>query len=206
MRSIEASPWLRLGSSNGRAGSLLVEPAERSSLLCDLARALRGVGALEAADAALAEATEHARRHDDEATECRAEMERAHIAFMRSPPDADALREIAQRAIAVFDATGSDADLADAWQLMGVAELAAHERGAQLTALQKGREHAIASGDIRRQSRRGTKSAEQCCSGGRRFRKCSRSSTKNSPGPRSRTSRSRSRRTPWRPVPLPTSR
>ena len=75
---------------------LLVEPTERSSLLCDLARALRGVGALEAADAALAEATEHARLHHDEATEYRAEVERAHIAFMRSPPDADALREIAQ--------------------------------------------------------------------------------------------------------------
>ena len=130
---------------------LLVEPTERSSLLCDLARALRGVGALEAADAALAEASEHARLHHDEATECRAEVERAHIAFMRSPPDANALREIAQRAITVFDAIGSDADLADAWQLMGVAELAAHKHGAQLTALQKGREHAIASGDTRRQ-------------------------------------------------------
>ena len=130
---------------------LLVDPTERSSLLCDLARALRGVGALEAADAAVAEATEHARQHHDEATEYRAEVERAHIAFMRSPPDADALRELAHRAITVFDAIGSDTDLADAWQLMGVAELAAHKRGAQLTALQKGREYALASGDIRRQ-------------------------------------------------------
>ena len=130
---------------------LLVEPAERSSLLCDLARSLRGTGALDAADAALAEATEHARRNHDEATEYRAEMERAHIAFMRSPPDADALRELAHRAITVFEAIDSDADLADAWQLMGVAELAARELGAQLTALRKGREHAIASGDIRRQ-------------------------------------------------------
>ena len=90
-------------------------------------------------------------RHQDEATEYRAEVERAHIAFMRSPPDADALRELAHRAITVFDAIGSDTDLADAWQLMGVAELAAHRRGAQLTALQKGREYAVASGDIRRQ-------------------------------------------------------
>ena len=46
-------------------------------------------------------------------------------AFMRAPADPDALRSVARRAIAVFEAIGSDADLADAWQLMGVAELAA---------------------------------------------------------------------------------
>ena len=81
-------------------------------------------------------------RHDWEKarrvpTELRAEMEHAHVAFMRAPPEPDALRVIARRAIAIFEPVGSDADLADAWQLMGLAELAARDRGAQLAALQE---------------------------------------------------------------------
>ena len=98
----------------------------------DLGRALRGTGALDAADAALAEAVEDAGRHGDEVTELRAEMERAHVTFMRALTEPDALRAIAQRAIAVFERMGSDADLADAWQLMGLAELEARNREAQL--------------------------------------------------------------------------
>ena len=78
-------------------------------------------------------------------------MERARLAVMRSPPDPDALRDLARRAIAVFEPLGSDADLADAWQLVGLAELSARDRGAQLVALEKGREHALASGDLRRE-------------------------------------------------------
>jgi len=58
---------------------------------------------------------------------------------------------IARRAIAVFEPIGSDTDLADAWQVMGIAELAARDRGAQLLALQRARAHALASGDTRRQ-------------------------------------------------------
>ena len=50
-----------------------------------------------------------------------------------------------------FEATGDYAHLADAWQLMGVAELAAQDRGAQLQALLEARRHAIESGDLRRQ-------------------------------------------------------
>ena len=130
---------------------LAVEPAERTALLTDLGRALRGTGALDAADAVLAEAIEHARRDGDEPTELRAEMERAHVTFMRALSDPDSLRKVAQRAIAVFERLGSDADLADAWQLMGLAELEARNRGAQLVALRRGREHAISSGDVRRQ-------------------------------------------------------
>ena len=133
------------------AGSSTVEPPERAVLLADLGRALRGTGALEAADAALAEAIEDASRHDDEPTALRAELERAQIAFMRALSDPDALREIARRAIEVFEPIRSDADLADAWQVMGIAELAGRDRGAQLVALQRARKHALASGDTRRQ-------------------------------------------------------
>jgi class 3 adenylate cyclase/tetratricopeptide (TPR) repeat protein len=130
---------------------LAVEPAERAALLIDLGHALRGTGALDAAEAALAEASEDARRHRDEPTELRAEMERARLAFMRAPSEPDVLRAVARRAVAVFERMGSDADLADAWQLMGLAELEARDRGAQLAALQRGRRHALASGDTRRQ-------------------------------------------------------
>jgi tetratricopeptide (TPR) repeat protein len=135
-----------------RASRLLaVEPRERAALLTDLGRALRGAGALEAADQALVEAVEDAKRHDDEPTELRAAMERARLAYMRGPTDPDAARALARRAITVFESLDRDADLADAWQLMGIAELAARNRGAQLTALERGRIHAIASGDTRRQ-------------------------------------------------------
>jgi len=151
-RALDRDEFAVAASLLERACRLLaIEPAERAALLTDLGRALRGTGALDAADAALAEAIEDATRHGDEATELRAEMERAHVAFMRAPPEPDALRVIARRAIAVFEPIGSDADLADAWQLMGMAELAARDRGAQLVALQRGRRHALASGDTRRQ-------------------------------------------------------
>jgi class 3 adenylate cyclase/tetratricopeptide (TPR) repeat protein len=151
-RALDRGEFAAAASQLERACRLLLfEPTERTSLLCDLGRALRGAGALEPANDALSEALEEARRHHDEATEHRAEMERARIAFMRSPPDPEELRDIARRAIAVFEPLGSDADLADAWQLEGLAELAAHDRGAQLVALERGREHALASGDVRRQ-------------------------------------------------------
>ena len=151
-RALDRDEFAVASSLLDRACRLLaVEPAERAALLSDLGRALRGIGALDAADAALAEAIDAAKRHDDEATELRAVMERAHVAFMRAPPDADALRVVGRRAIAYFELIGSDADLADAWELIGLAELAARDRNAQLVALQRGRRHALASGDMRRQ-------------------------------------------------------
>ena len=135
-----------------RASRLLaVDPPERTALLTDLGRALRGTGALDAADEVLVEAIDDARRHHDEPTELRAAIERARLAYMRGPTDPDAVRAVARHAIAVFEPLGSDVDLADAWQVMGIAELAARDRGAQLRALQRGRVHALASGDTRRQ-------------------------------------------------------
>ena len=151
-RALDRDEFAAAASLLGRACALFgVELSERTALLPELGRALRGIGALEAADETLAEAIEKARLHHDEPTELRAELERAHVAFMRDPPDPDALREIARRAIAVFEPIGSDADLADAWQLMGIADLAARDRDAQLRACLKAREHALASGDTRRQ-------------------------------------------------------
>ena len=151
-RALDHEEFATAASLLRRACALLdVSPAERAALLPELGRALRGTGELDSADAALAEAIEEARRHQDEPTELRAEMERAYVAFMRDPPDPIGLRAIAARALAVFEPIASEADLADAWQLMGLAELAARDRDAQLVALQRAREHALASGDTRRQ-------------------------------------------------------
>ena len=151
-RVLERGEFAAATSLLERACRLLaVEPTARAAFLTDLGRARRGAGALESADAAFAEAVEAAVRHGDEATELRAEMERAYIRFMRAPPEPGPLRAIARRAIDFFEPLGSDADLADAWLLMGLAEFAGGDRGAQLVALQRGRAHAVASGDTRRQ-------------------------------------------------------
>ena len=151
-RALDRDECAAAASLLERAARLLaVDPPERAALLTDLGRALRGRGALDAADEALAEAIEYARRHHDEPPELRAAIERARLAYMRGPTDPEAMRVIALRAIAVFEPLGSDVDLADAWQVIGIAELAARDRGAQLEALQRGRVHAVASGDTRRQ-------------------------------------------------------
>jgi tetratricopeptide (TPR) repeat protein len=68
--------------------------------------------------------------------------------YMQGTATADDLREVAQRAIDTFD---DDVDLADAWQHMALAELRARNRSAQFEAVKRAQEHAIASGDIRRQ-------------------------------------------------------
>jgi class 3 adenylate cyclase/tetratricopeptide (TPR) repeat protein len=130
---------------------LVVAPAERAVILPELGRAFRETGALVSADAILTEAIREAKRYGDKPTEMRAEIERARIEYMQAPLDPRTLREIARRAIAVFEPLGAAANLADAWQLMGIAELSARDRDAQLLALQEARRHAIASGDTRRQ-------------------------------------------------------
>jgi class 3 adenylate cyclase/tetratricopeptide (TPR) repeat protein len=132
-----------------RADELLASaPEERAAMLTDLGRALREAGSLGEAEPVLAEAIEEARRVGDEVAGLRATVERCHLVYMQGTATAEDLREVAQRAIETFR---SDADLADAWQLMGIAELRERKRTAQLEALKRAQEHAIASGDIRRQ-------------------------------------------------------
>lgn len=132
-----------------RAESLLAHaPAERVTLLPDLARALQDRGSLPAADEMFAEAIRVADDLGDERARIRAEVGRGRLAHMLGTAEAGELRVIAERALATFD---DDGDLADAWQLMGTAHLRARDRAAQLDALRRGREHAIASGDVRRQ-------------------------------------------------------
>ena len=135
-----------------RAGRLLeLDDREHAALLPDLGRALRDSGAVEEAAAVLTDAISDARRNGDEAAELKAEIELVSVRFMQEPPSPDRVRDVARRAIEYFGAAGDRAHLADAWQLMGVAELAAQDRGAQLRAVLEARRHAIASGDIRRQ-------------------------------------------------------
>ena len=132
-----------------RAAELLAgAPAERAAMLTDLGAALRDAGSLVEAERHFDEAIEEARSAGDELAELRGMVERGHLMFMRGTGDAEELRRIAQRAIDVFR---TDADLADAWELMGTARLRARDRAGQLEALLRAREHAVASGDIRRQ-------------------------------------------------------
>ena len=132
-----------------RASELLASaPAERAAMLVALGRALRQAGELREADRVLAESIEQARGLGDDRAELRAAMERGHLRYMQGTAGADELREVAQRAIATFD---DDADLADAWQHMGLAELRTRNRTAQLEAIRRAQKYATASGDIRRQ-------------------------------------------------------
>jgi class 3 adenylate cyclase/tetratricopeptide (TPR) repeat protein len=132
-----------------RAADLLAAaPAERATLLTDLGAALRDAGSLIEAERHFDEAIDEARSVGDELAELRALVERGHLMFMRGTGDAEDLRRIAQRAIDTFR---TDADLADAWELMGTARLQVCDRAGQLEALVRAREHAVASGDIRRQ-------------------------------------------------------
>ena len=132
-----------------RANELLAgEPTERAAMLTDLGRALRAAGSLLEAERHFDDAIEEARSVADELAELRATVERGHLMFMRGTGDAEDLRRIAQRAIDLFR---TDADLADAWELMGTARLRARDRAGQLEALLQAREHAVASGDVRRQ-------------------------------------------------------
>jgi class 3 adenylate cyclase/tetratricopeptide (TPR) repeat protein len=135
-----------------RACRLLeVDARERAALLPDLGVALAANGAVDSAASVLAEAIADARGDGDEQLELHAEVQLGRITFMREHPAPDELRAVARRAIAVFEPTGNAAYLADAWQLMAIAELAARDRGAQLRALLEARDHALASGDLRRQ-------------------------------------------------------
>ena len=132
-----------------RAAELVTAaPAERAAMLTDLGAALRDAGSLIDAERYFDEAIDEARSAGDEVAELRAMVERGHLMFMRGTGDAEDLRRIAQRAIDTFR---TDADLADAWELMGTARLRARDRAGQLDALVRAREHAVASGDIRRQ-------------------------------------------------------
>ena len=135
-----------------RACRLLeVDSRARAALLPDLGLALAENGAVDAAASVLAEAITAARRDGDGQLELHAEIQLARVTFMREHPAPDDLRAVARRAIAAFEPAGNAAYLADAWQLMAIAELAARDRGAQLRALLEARDHALVSGDLRRQ-------------------------------------------------------
>ena len=85
-RALDRGEFAAAASLLERACRLVaVEPAARAPLLCEFGVALRGTGALEAADAALLEAIEAARDHRDKATEQRAELERARLGRVAFP-------------------------------------------------------------------------------------------------------------------------
>jgi len=135
-----------------RASRLLDgEDPERLELLPELARALRMHGSIEAAERAANATIDAGRRAGNALVEQRGHVERVCAMHMRMPLEPDAIRTVALAAIAVFEDRASETDLADAWHLMGLADLSAGDRKAQLQTLRRAREHAIASGDVQRQ-------------------------------------------------------
>jgi predicted ATPase len=133
------------------AGPMTSGALDHAGLLCALAAAQRLSGVLEAAEQSAEQAIAESRQAGDALGEQRARIEHALAQSARTRIEPALLRSVARRAIDVFEQHGSQVDLADAWQLMGTAELAAGDRRAQLQALRRGQTHAIASGNVRRQ-------------------------------------------------------
>ena len=123
-------------------------PAERAVLLPDLARAVKDTGSLAEAEDVFGEAIASPARS---ATRSPSSAPRSGSAISRTcsaRASGDELRALAERAIATFE---DDADLADAWQLIGTAHLAPASARLSSQALLHAREHALACGDLRRQ-------------------------------------------------------
>ena len=104
-----------------RAVALLpTENEERRGLLCELGVALNTAGETEAAEGALREATEIARRVDDRRVELRAEVELLGCHLLDEPRTApERLLELAPRALPIFEALGDDRSIGRTLMLTG---------------------------------------------------------------------------------------
>jgi tetratricopeptide (TPR) repeat protein len=124
-------------------------PAE---ILTDYGVALTGSGDLDAALRTLDDAIELASKAGDERTLLRAEVDRAWallgLGVEGWPAQA---RAAAERAIAVFERSGDDSELAGALTLLGIVEGVSGNGAAAIAAHLRAREHAVAAGDDRRQ-------------------------------------------------------
>ena len=105
----------------GRAVELL--PAEsrgRAELLCELGIAQRWLGDFQRAEETLAGAIEAASAAHDRRVELRSRIELAHAhLFSESEPNADALLELAEKAVPIFEELGDDRALGRTWRHVG---------------------------------------------------------------------------------------
>ncbi len=117
----------------GRATAMLPsESALRRELLCELGVAFRTAGDIDRADATLSEALADARAAEDRRIELRAELEAANVRLLRDPEGrADALLDIARRAIPTLEALGDDRALGRAYLLLGYVRGGLHCQNAE---------------------------------------------------------------------------
>jgi tetratricopeptide (TPR) repeat protein len=132
-----------------RARELL--PASSAKVLFDLGVALWETGRIERAEAVIAEGVDAARAEGDRRLEWLAAVE---FEFMRLDQDSTGgvqqeARDVARRAIEVFEPLGDDTGLAKAWLVMASAHNSTGEFTAMLQAAERAMEHARRAGDER---------------------------------------------------------
>ena len=105
----------------GRAVALLpAESDDRAELLCELGIAQRWLGDFKGAETTLTQAIETASAMRDRRVELRSRIELAHAhLFSESEPSADALLELAEKAIPIFEELGDDRALGRTWRHVG---------------------------------------------------------------------------------------
>ncbi len=131
----------------GRAVSLLPpDEPNRLELLTKLGSAFARIGQLNRADSVLGEAIEAAAAAGDVCLEFRARIERLSWHIWTDPASKDEARQVAQRAILLFEEHGDELGLAKAWHLLGDV---ASTWGASEEALERALVHAQRAGDPR---------------------------------------------------------
>jgi class 3 adenylate cyclase len=121
----------------------------RLELLPDLAEALSSVGELARADEVLAEAAERAAAVEDIKTGWRAQLQRTWLRLQADPSVevAGVLGE-ASAAVAEFERVQDERALAHAWHLIAWVHMTYGRLSALAEALDRGRQHAQAAGDV----------------------------------------------------------
>jgi class 3 adenylate cyclase/tetratricopeptide (TPR) repeat protein len=133
-----------------RATLLIDDELDRARLAPDLGKALTEVGELARADAILERAANAAAGAGDRRLEAHANTARLNSQFRLSAGQrADEAMRVANDALAVFEETGDELGLAEAWQRIGDVHWMATRWQARADALQKARLHARRAGDRR---------------------------------------------------------
>jgi class 3 adenylate cyclase/tetratricopeptide (TPR) repeat protein len=137
-----------------RAASLLdAHPETRAEVLLELGAVVREQGDGLRADAVLTEAETLAASAGDERLRMRAQIERSLLRLYLDPAiEARQVLEVAEQAIPVFEASGDELGLLDAWVLVANAHWSRSRYGMMEEVLERARGHAQRVGDRRAMS------------------------------------------------------
>ena len=149
-RALQRGDMAAAANLLARAAALLETDAlERLEILPKLGSALARVGELERADAVLREAIEGAHARGDQRLELVAMVERSSWRLWSDPWSQNEAREVAGRAIRVFEDAGDELGLAKAWHLLADVE---PKWSANTEALERALVHARQAGDRREEA------------------------------------------------------